>query len=181
MSSYRNRWNSVSDKLYVFRLQDLLRDISRMSASDAVDAIRQRGCEDFLDSRGIGLRKLDLLVNLTSRETTIDALINRLEHLERRVAELMDDERERVTGGIVVSSVRSAKGLEFDTVIVCDAVEGTFPSLRDTDDIDTFAEEHRIFFVAMTRARDHLVLMRRLDWGSSLIEEVEGYLEVTLT
>jgi DNA helicase-2/ATP-dependent DNA helicase PcrA len=120
------------------------------------------------------------LERLASRETTIAAFIKRLEHLEQRIAELTDDKRKLVTDG-VVSPAHSAKGLEFDTVIVCDAVEGTFPSSRCTDGIDALAEERRIFFVAMTRARNHLVLMRRLERGSPFIEEVGGYLGVTLT
>ncbi len=55
-------------------------------------------------------------------------------------------------------SVHSAKGLEFDAVLVCGLEENLFPSymaIRDPEQVD---EERRLFYVAITRARHHLIL-----------------------
>lgn len=58
---------------------------------------------------------------------------------------------------IFVSTVHKAKGLEFDNVIVFDAVEGKFPSAyADTD--DKSEEEARKFYVAISRARRRLLI-----------------------
>ncbi|MBM9501741.1 ATP-dependent helicase [Leptospira sp. 201903071] len=55
-----------------------------------------------------------------------------------------------------LSTVHSAKGLEFDLVFVLNATEGSFPSSRNTDT----EEERRLFYVAITRARKELYLTR---------------------
>jgi len=55
---------------------------------------------------------------------------------------------------VTLSTVHQAKGLEWRAVFVLWLAEGRFPSLR-TDDME---EERRLFYVACTRARDHLFL-----------------------
>ena len=58
---------------------------------------------------------------------------------------------------IFVSTVHKAKGLEFDTVVVYDAVDGKYPSVFARD-AETQREEARKFYVALTRARRRLVV-----------------------
>ena len=64
-------------------------------------------------------------------------------------------------------TLHAAKGLEFDTVVIVAAEEGLMPHYRHTA-AETLAEERRLCYVGMTRARQHLVFsvarMRRL-WG----------------
>ncbi|AYV54316.1 ATP-dependent helicase [Leptospira kmetyi] len=55
-----------------------------------------------------------------------------------------------------LSTVHSAKGLEFDVVFVLNSTEGVFPSNKNTDT----EEERRLFYVAITRARKELFLTR---------------------
>ena len=59
---------------------------------------------------------------------------------------------------LVISTIHSVKGLEFDTVFVLDCVDGVFPS---TDDIGSKEdnEELRCFYVAVTRAKKRLYIM----------------------
>jgi DNA helicase-2/ATP-dependent DNA helicase PcrA len=58
---------------------------------------------------------------------------------------------------VFVSTVHKAKGLEFDNVIVFDAVEGKFPSaFADTQ--NKAQEEARKFYVAISRARRRLIV-----------------------
>jgi len=57
-----------------------------------------------------------------------------------------------------LSTVHQAKGLEWPVVFVIWAVEGMFPSGRSVDDAENDAEERRLFYVAVTRAKDELVL-----------------------
>ncbi|PJZ30770.1 ATP-dependent helicase [Leptospira kmetyi] len=55
-----------------------------------------------------------------------------------------------------LSTVHSAKGLEFDVVFILNSTEGVFPSNKNTDT----EEERRLFYVAITRARKELFLTR---------------------
>jgi DNA helicase-2/ATP-dependent DNA helicase PcrA len=57
-----------------------------------------------------------------------------------------------------LSSVHQAKGLEFHTVFVIWLTDGMFPSNRSLDKRDVIEEERRLFYVAITRARDELYL-----------------------
>jgi DNA helicase-2/ATP-dependent DNA helicase PcrA len=57
-----------------------------------------------------------------------------------------------------LSSVHQAKGLEFHTVFIIWLTDGMFPSARSLDTRDALEEERRLFYVAITRARDELYL-----------------------
>ena len=57
-----------------------------------------------------------------------------------------------------LSSVHQAKGLEFHTVFVIWLSDGMFPSSRSLETRDAIEEERRLFYVAVTRARDELYL-----------------------
>src|SRR6266513_576595 len=57
-----------------------------------------------------------------------------------------------------LSSVHQAKGLEFHTLFVIWLTDGMFPSNRSLDTRDALEEERRLFYVAITRARDELYL-----------------------
>jgi DNA helicase II / ATP-dependent DNA helicase PcrA len=57
-----------------------------------------------------------------------------------------------------LSSVHQAKGLEFHTVFVIYLTDAMFPSSRSIDTRDALEEERRLFYVAITRARDELYL-----------------------
>jgi DNA helicase II / ATP-dependent DNA helicase PcrA len=57
-----------------------------------------------------------------------------------------------------LSSVHQAKGLEYHTVFVIWLTDGMFPSTRSLETRDTIEEERRLFYVAITRARDELYL-----------------------
>ncbi len=57
-----------------------------------------------------------------------------------------------------LSSVHQAKGLEFHTVFVIWLTDGMFPSSRSLDTREALEEERRLFYVAVTRARDELYL-----------------------
>jgi DNA helicase-2/ATP-dependent DNA helicase PcrA len=59
---------------------------------------------------------------------------------------------------LILSTVHSAKGKEWDAVFVIWAVDGWFPMARALGDEDELEEERRLMYVAMTRARDHLAV-----------------------
>jgi len=57
---------------------------------------------------------------------------------------------------LVLSTIHSAKGCEWGAVFVISLVEGRFPSPMAIDREDDIEEERRLFYVASTRAKDHL-------------------------
>jgi DNA helicase-2/ATP-dependent DNA helicase PcrA len=59
---------------------------------------------------------------------------------------------------LVISTVHSAKGKEWDAVFLLWAVDGWFPSSRSLNDEEQLEEERRLMYVALTRARNHLAV-----------------------
>ena len=59
-------------------------------------------------------------------------------------------------GGVTLSTVHSAKGLEWEALFVIWMTDGWFPSVRSADELDDLEEERRLLYVAATRAKRHL-------------------------
>ena len=69
---------------------------------------------------------------------------------------------EEVNQGLTLSTIHSAKGLEWKNVVILSAVEGRFPpvyAIRSAADVE---EERRLMYVAITRAEDSLIIMMPL-------------------
>ncbi len=60
---------------------------------------------------------------------------------------------------LILSTVHRAKGLEWRVVFIPMLCEDSFPSSRTIGDRDNFEEERRVFYVAITRAKDQLYLI----------------------
>ena len=63
---------------------------------------------------------------------------------------------------LILSTMHSAKGLEFDVVYVIHAADGNIPSDMATGSVAEIEEERRLFYVACTRARDQLYVTHPL-------------------
>lgn len=73
-------------------------------------------------------------------------------------------EKTNIPQKLTLSTIHSSKGLEFDVVYIIDLIEGEFPSSKAQDQspqgVDlALEEERRLFYVAMTRARESLHLL----------------------
>ena len=66
---------------------------------------------------------------------------------------------------LVLSTVHSAKGMEWDAVYVLNVVEGSFPNEYAAGKEAQMEEERRLLYVAMTRAKDDLVLISPLKFN----------------
>jgi DNA helicase-2/ATP-dependent DNA helicase PcrA len=82
---------------------------------------------------------------------------------------------------VVLSTIHQAKGLEWHAVFVIHLLEGFFPSPRALDEEGGEEEERRIFYVAMTRARDELYLsypiIRPGGYGASVVQQPSRFLQ----
>ncbi len=87
-------------------------------------------------------------------------------------ADLEDEDARQAEeqGQITLMTVHTAKGLEFPVVFVTGMEDGTFPHSRSLAEETELAEERRLAYVALTRARERLYLTRaavRSAWGAA--------------
>lgn len=83
-------------------------------------------------------------------------------------------------GQVTLMTVHTAKGLEFPVVFVTGFEDGTFPHSRSLADESELAEERRLAYVALTRARERLYLTRaavRSAWGASNVMVASRFLD----
>lgn len=80
-------------------------------------------------------------------------------------------------GSLTLSTIHSAKGLEWHSVFVMSVIDGLFPYYRSDDDLNQrLCEERRLLYVAMTRAKANLTLSYPLNFtghsmGSNLLRK----------
>ena len=101
-------------------------------------------------------KDLDIFLNITENYKSLDSLLAdmAIEPIIDSVIDIeaTDKEEEYVT----LSTIHSAKGLEWHSVFIIHAVEGFFPSSRSVENLDTLEEERRLMYVASTRAKQNL-------------------------
>lgn len=119
------------------------------------------GYGEYLESRGGDVSRLQILEALGGAEPTPERLLARLEELDAIVKEGTTDP----DGGLILSTIHSSKGLEYDRVILMDVADGILPKVlpgRDPSPEERAAleEERRLFYVGMTRARHQLSIFR---------------------
>jgi DNA helicase II / ATP-dependent DNA helicase PcrA len=78
-----------------------------------------------------------------------------------------EDESEKVT----LSTVHQAKGLEWRAVFIIWMTDGMFPSGRSLESVEAIEEERRLFYVALTRAKDELYLTYPCCWPTGSLEQ----------
>lgn len=59
---------------------------------------------------------------------------------------------------VILSTIHSAKGLEWKYIFIIHLIDGLFPSAKSIQNIETLEEERRLFYVATTRAKTKLIL-----------------------
>lgn len=112
--------------------------------------------------------RLDILEVLGRQEPDLASLMARLVALRELVQE---SGRDGGDGGLVLSTIHSSKGLEFEEVILLDVLDGILPACgppgkrADAAERAAFEEERRLFYVAMTRAKERLTVFRFREAG----------------
>lgn len=102
-----------------------------------------------------------LLSNLkiiASNSTSITNFLDRLDSLKS----IIENSKDKSSNSVRITTIHSSKGLEFDNVFMFDLIDGEFPSYNNSDSKDEekyLEEERRLFYVGMTRARNHLDLI----------------------
>ncbi|PLS02901.1 UvrD-helicase domain-containing protein [Neobacillus cucumis] len=148
----------------------LIRGLKHLSPAAAIEQIEKEiGFLDFIKKRGNESNKLekgsddlkDLKVAAKSF-TAIEALLEHAQHMSAMNKEIKNMSR-HFADAITLSTIHRAKGLEYQAVYLVGAVDGSLPhdfaleSYRAGDDAP-LEEERRLFYVAMTRAKEKLFI-----------------------
>ena len=137
--------------------------LRKMAPYAAIQYIRKRiGYDDFLKDYALthNVNKADLFEVLYEIEEAAKPYASLEEwfgHVQEYTEALRLKERQRSLkqDGVRLMTIHAAKGLEFDTVFLIEANEGRIPYKKAKTEQET-EEERRLFYVAMTRAKEVL-------------------------
>ncbi|MGD1007392.1 MAG: ATP-dependent helicase [Ignavibacteriaceae bacterium] len=103
-------------------------------------------------------KDLEILLNITQNYKSLDNLLADLaiEPIIDSVIDIGAEDKENEF--VTLSTIHSAKGLEWHSVFIIHLVEGFFPSSRSADKLETLEEERRLMYVASTRAKQNLFI-----------------------
>jgi len=106
------------------------------------------------------LNDLDSLERIASRYKSLEQFLTdmALEPPERSIVEA--GLKDKDDSALTLSTIHSAKGLEWHSVFVIYVAEGHLPSYLSLEDKDAIEEERRLFYVAVTRAKENLFLLK---------------------
>ncbi|HJB02781.1 MAG TPA: ATP-dependent helicase [Candidatus Evtepia excrementipullorum] len=145
---------------------------------EAIHRLRHHmGYGDFLSTRGSDPGKLAILEALGRYTPNPSSLVTRLGELRERIRQGDSDPN----SPFLLSTIHGSKGLEYQRVILMDVADGVLPladpPLGDHPDpaaVEAYEEERRLFYVAMTRAKEELFLFRfrRSDLGSTFARDL---------
>ena len=134
--------------------------ILKMTGDEAVDQIlTYMGYQDYLKKMGMNANKLEIVKMIGSRVDSPEKLLERLEELRKII-------REKKTESdcpFILSTMHASKGLEYDTVYLLDVMDGILPEkvlvnprTASKEELETYEEERRLFYVGVTRAKNQL-------------------------
>jgi DNA helicase-2/ATP-dependent DNA helicase PcrA len=156
-------------KSFVELIENLTADETRNNPAKQIELILTSGYEQHLqetyenaEARAEDLRQLALYA---TRYDSTESFLSELALIstERFGAPQGIVGEDVIQGGeedelLTLTSVHQAKGLEWKVVFLIWAAEGKFPSPRSLKEIDSEEEERRLWYVALTRAKDELYL-----------------------
>jgi DNA helicase-2/ATP-dependent DNA helicase PcrA len=146
----------VDLQTFLERADQLRHDVSALMAL-AVAWYKPR-LEDLYDDWRKRLKDLETMSLIAERYGALDQLLAELALDPPTSAEAQGSQHE--DEHLTVSTIHSAKGLEWDTVYILQLADGAFPSGYSMDDEEDLEEERRLLYVAITRAERHLYLVQ---------------------
>ena len=150
-----------------------MQEIASLTTTEAIELIYDQGYNKYIEEKHLDIGKIEVLKILAKQYPEISRFLKHIKELEESLAQDFDGESK-----IILSTVHSSKGLEYDTVYMVDVFDGRFPSSRPNkiraskDNADTEQEERRLFYVGITRAKNNLCLFNIENKKSAFIEEL---------
>jgi len=161
LPAFWSQFNSYPEK--VRDLFAALKDVSpaHLAPADKIQQLLQyyepiftRRYDDFNKRR----KDLEMFQQIAERYRALGSFLTdlSLEPASESVADLTPPDAEDEK--LILSTIHSAKGLEWNTVFVIYALDGRFPTTRAAMSEEAMEEERRLMYVACTRAKDHLFI-----------------------
>ena len=152
-------------KQFVETISQLEDETTRKSAAKMLRLVMDAGYDDYLKENFANYRNrledLEQLAVFAYQFGSVEDFLTQLALLTNVEAE-DGDPANRDAEQIRLSTIHQAKGLEFDVVFVIMLCDGLFPSTRSMESPEGEEEERRLFYVAITRAKNELYLVTRL-------------------
>lgn len=134
--------------------------ILNMPGDEAVNQIlTYMGYQDYLKKMGMNANKLETVKLIGSMVESPEKLLERLEELRTIIQEKVSDK----DCPFILSTMHASKGLEYDTVYLLDVMDGILPEkvlanprTASKEELETYEEERRLFYVGVTRAKNQL-------------------------
>jgi DNA helicase-2/ATP-dependent DNA helicase PcrA len=148
-------------KQFVETISQLEDETVRQSAAKMLRLVLDAGYDDYLKENFANYRNrredLEQLAVFAFQFGSVEDFLTQLALLTNVEAET---DRPATTDGekIRLTTIHQAKGLEFDVVFVIMLCDGLFPSGRSLENDEGEEEERRLFYVAITRAKNELYL-----------------------
>ncbi len=139
--------------------------LAKMAPYAAINYIRKAvGYETYLEEYARYRRMkpgelLDILEEIHENAKDFKNCEEWFRYIERYGEELKQQrqKQQEVSDGVVLSTIHASKGLEYDTVYIADVNEEIIPHKKAAQPAE-IEEERRLFYVAMTRAKNHLYI-----------------------
>ena len=140
------------------RLKKILHEPGNRAVYEIVHFL---GYFDYMEKMHLKTNKAHIMESIAKNEPNPIRLLERLDEL----ADIIKSKAYHREANIILSTIHSSKGLEYDRVFLLDVKDGIFPEtvIRDRkraskDDIKTYEEERRLFYVGATRAKNTLCI-----------------------
>ena len=156
-------------KQFVETISQLEDKAVRQSAAKMLRLVMDAGYDDYLKENFVNYRNrledLEQLAVFAYQFGSVEDFLTQLALLTNVEAE-DGQTANRDAEQIRLSTIHQAKGLEFDVVFVIMLCDGLFPSARSMESPEGEEEERRLFYVAITRAKNELYLSYPLERAS---------------
>lgn len=144
---------NIEKKLKHLRKLDIDKKISfihqSLSYKNYIDMLSRKYKEETVN-KDIYIESLKYF---TKSCENLDQVYEKIKIIEKKSKSLSEN-------NLKLSTIHSSKGLEYDTVFVIDLIENEFPIILDEENhFERLEEERRIFYVAITRAKNSLHLL----------------------
>lgn len=104
------------------------------------------------------LKDIEVFQTIADRYRSLQSLLSDMA-LDPPTESITDIERtDKEEEYLTLSTIHSAKGLEWNSVFVIWALDGRFPPVKAFENLDTLEEERRLMYVACTRAKENLII-----------------------
>ena len=128
--------------------------------------VHYMGYAEYMERMDLSDTKIFIMKAVAGREDSIEGFLNRMEELK----DMIQNKKNEGKCPFILSTIHGSKGLEYDNVYMIDVQDGIFPESvprdikrADKEEIGTYEEARRLFYVGITRAKNNLFLFKTYD------------------